>query len=67
MTNEPDFDEVKRILESLPADPEVIALDPTDAAPFLEQCPDCGQWLDIRDVDELLRHDGPGHEAKPPV
>lgn len=65
MAPDPDFDELRAILGRLPDFAQAVPLQPSDALDFMEQCPDCLQWIDIRDIPELLRHDGPGHAASP--
>lgn len=29
-------------------------------------CDDCGGWLDMRDLGDVLRHTEPGHTAEAP-
>jgi len=67
MTGKPDFDRLRVLLENAPADVKVVPLDggDVDESEMLVQCPDCKQWIDVRDIPELLRHDGPGHAALP--
>jgi len=36
----------------------------TDETEFFEKCTVCGQWIDIRDLAELLRHEEPGHQSR---
>ena len=64
---ETDFDRLRTLLANAPADVEVVPLDGggTDDSEMLVQCPDCKQWIDVRDLGEILRHDGPGHTARP--
>lgn len=38
--------------------------EPENEADHFITCPVCGQTIDMRDLEEVLRHEQPGHEAR---
>lgn len=42
-------------IKGVPRDP------PADEREHFIQCTDCGQWMDCRDLGDVLHHEEPGH------
>lgn len=45
---------------------EYVGPPPKDESEHFETCPQCGQAIDARDLQEVLRHLQPGREAATP-
>ena len=64
MTDEPTKSRSGHTYDVLRIEADGTEVPVTDETEFFEKCPACDQWIDIRDLAELLRHEEPGHQSR---